>query len=41
MAQLVNTPPTVETNTDFEVRSLDAMCVNDSHLVEPWYHNIK
>lgn len=28
-------------NTDFEVRSLDAMCVNDSKLEYKWYHNIK
>lgn len=30
-----------QTNTDFEVRSLDAMCVNESHLKHKWYHNIK
>lgn len=28
-------------NTDFEVRSLDAMCVNESHLEHRWYHNLK
>lgn len=28
-------------NTDFEVRSLDAICVNDSQLSHKWYHNIK
>lgn len=28
-------------NTDFEVRSLDAMCVNESHLAHKWYHNLK
>lgn len=27
-----------ESNTDFEVRSLDAMCVNDSKLEQKWYH---
>ena len=32
---------TVKTNTDFEVRSLDAMCVNESALTHKWYHNIK
>ena len=32
---------TIETNTDFEVRSLDAICVNDSHLTHKWYHNLK
>ena len=30
-----------ETNTDFEVRSLDTMCVNESHLQHKWYHNLK
>lgn len=28
-------------NTDFEVRSLDAVCVNESHLVHPWTYNLK
>ncbi|WP_285057595.1 DUF6691 family protein [Pedobacter ginsengisoli] len=28
-------------NTDFETRSLDAMCINESHLQHKWYHNIK
>ena len=28
-------------NTDFEVRSLDAVCVNDSHLKHPWWFNLK
>jgi uncharacterized protein len=27
--------------TDFEVRSLDTMCVNESKLQHKWYHNIK
>ena len=31
----------VELNTDFEVRSLDSICVNESHLQHKWYHNIK
>ncbi|MBL7924096.1 MAG: YeeE/YedE family protein, partial [Bacteroidia bacterium] len=30
-----------ETNTDFEVRSLDTMCVNESQLEQKWYHNLK
>ncbi len=30
-----------ETNIDFEVRSLDAMCVNESELVHPWWFNFK
>ncbi len=30
-----------ETNTDFEVRSLDAMCINESSLQHPWWYNVK
>jgi uncharacterized membrane protein YedE/YeeE len=33
--------PVIETNTDFEVRSLDTICVNDSQLTHKWYHNVK
>jgi len=29
------------TNTDFEVRSLDAACVNESELNHPWWYNFK
>jgi uncharacterized membrane protein YedE/YeeE len=32
---------TTAENTDFEVRSLDAMCVNESHLHHPWWYNLK
>jgi uncharacterized membrane protein YedE/YeeE len=28
-------------NTDFEVRSLDTVCINESHLQHRWYHNLK
>ena len=28
-------------NTDFEVRSLDTMCVNESELKHPWWYNVK
>lgn len=28
-------------DTDFEVRSLDTMCVNDTEIKEPWYGNLK
>lgn len=28
-------------NSDFEVRSLDAVCVNESHLKHPWWFNFK
>ena len=31
----------IETNTDFEVRSLDTMCINESALQHPWWYNIK
>lgn len=34
-------PTAVETNTDFEVRSLDTICVNESQLEHKWYHKIK
>ena len=27
--------------TDYEVRSLDSMCVNESNLVHPWYYHLK
>ena len=29
------------TNTDFEMRSLDTMCVNESELKHPFSHNLK
>ncbi len=28
-------------DTDFEVRSLDTMCINESALVHPWWYNLK
>lgn len=31
----------IENNTDYEVRSLDAMCVNESQLQHKWYHSLK
>ena len=34
-------PVIKETNTDFEVRSLDTMCMNESSLQHPWWHNLK
>ncbi len=38
-----NTAPikNIETNTDFEVRSLDAICINESTLKHPWWYNLK
>lgn len=32
--------PTID-DTDFEVRSLDAMCINESELIHPWWYNFK
>lgn len=29
------------TDKDLEARSLDAMCINESHLQHQWYHNLK
>jgi uncharacterized membrane protein YedE/YeeE len=34
-------PVLKETNTDFEVRSLDTMCLNESQLQHPWWYNLK
>jgi uncharacterized membrane protein YedE/YeeE len=31
----------IETNTDFEVRSLDTVCINESELQHKWYYNFK
>ena len=28
-------------DTDYEVRSLDTICVNESNLQHKWYHNLK
>jgi uncharacterized membrane protein YedE/YeeE len=39
MEKNINT--VLETNTDFEVRSLDAVCVNESKLEHRWWHNLK
>lgn len=30
-----------ELNTDFEVRSLDTVCVNESELKHPWWYHFK
>lgn len=37
------TEPVIETTpeTDFEVRSLDTMCVNESQIKHPWWYNFK
>ncbi|MEP6749502.1 MAG: DUF6691 family protein [Bacteroidota bacterium] len=31
----------LQENTDFEIRSLDTACVNESELSHPWWYNIK
>lgn len=31
----------LEHNTDFEVRSLDTMCVNESEIPHPWWYQFK
>lgn len=31
----------IETAEEFEVRALDAMCLNESHLTHKWYYNLK
>ena len=31
----------IDENTDFEVRSLDAVCYNESELKHPWWFNLK
>ncbi len=37
----IKKPEIKETNSDFEVSSLDDMCINESKLQHPWWHNIK
>lgn len=39
MNTTISTPQ--ETNTDFEVRSLDTVCINESVLTHPWWYNFK
>ncbi|MFT3932371.1 MAG: YeeE/YedE thiosulfate transporter family protein [Chitinophagaceae bacterium] len=33
--------PLTDSNTDFETRSLDTACINESSLYHPWWYNIK
>ena len=33
--------PALKESTDYEVRSLHSMCVNESELKHPWWHNLK
>ncbi len=48
MSETKNINPSVAFNettmvpdNDFEVRSLDAVCINESQLQHPWWHNFK
>lgn len=36
-----STPFAESENMDFEVRSLDGVCVNEPHLNHPWWFNLK
>lgn len=40
-APVVNSFQNTLPETDFEVRSQDSMCINDSELQHPWYYNFK
>lgn len=33
--------PQTNKDKDFQMRSLDAMCINESQLQHKWYHNLK
>lgn len=35
------TPDSKSLRTDYEVRNLDTMCVNDTVLSHPWWYNLK
>lgn len=32
---------TAEADIDTDIRLLDSVCVNESHLTHPWWHNLK
>lgn len=38
---ILEKPVSKSTNTDYEVRSLDSSCVNESARAHPWWHNLK
>lgn len=37
----METKNNITENTDFEVRSLDSICINESELHHPWWYNFK
>lgn len=41
MSTNTKTSAAARRDTDYEVRSLDTICVNESHLQHKWYHNGK
>ena len=41
MANSVQHMPTAQELADLKARELDAICVNESELVHPWWHNLK
>ncbi len=34
-------PTTQESESEYQIRSTDAMCLNESHLNHPWWYNFK
>lgn len=38
---LTDLEPIISDDKDFEIRSLDTICVNESHLQHPWWYNFK
>src|SRR6186997_898826 len=41
MQNILEETELAEMNTDFEVRSLDTICINESNLQHPWWFNFK
>ena len=41
ISSMSNYTATAEPDNDFEVRSLDTMCVNESRKIHPWWFNLK
>ena len=39
--QSITTPVAEDKNDDFEVRSLDTICINESQKQHPWWYNFK
>lgn len=41
MSQTTHFTSPVSPDTDFEVRAQDSVCLNESELTHPWWHNLK